>query len=252
MTLFPTRSQRSQIAGFDAIQQALDAGESLPVVLLRRDPGTPELARQLDALEQRAQRQGLRVVRATDNDLRRMSADAPPADALGLLGPDPEVCLDDLLARSGLCWLLHQPSYASNVGFAIRTAEVAGADGIIVDAAFSKSDQEQALRVSMGAHRFLPVHWESTERSMKAARTQGKQIIALEDVGGQAPWELDLSRPSLLVVGNERHGLPGEVMEACDAIVRIPMRGFVPSYNLQGALAILTAEHLRQQSEQER
>jgi tRNA G18 (ribose-2'-O)-methylase SpoU len=71
-------------------------------------------------------------------------------------------------------------------------------------------------------------------------------------VGGQAPWELDLSKPSLLVVGNERDGIPREVMDACDAIVRIPMRGFVPSYNLQGALAILTAEQIRQQSEQER
>ncbi len=251
MTLCPTRSQRSQIAGFDAIQQALDAGESLPVVLLRRDPGTPALAQQLDALEKRAHGQGVRVVRATDNDLRRMSADAPPADALGLLGPDPEMCLNDLLAQPGLCWLLHQPSYASNVGFAIRTAEVAGADGIIVDSSFSKSDQEQALRVSMGAHRFFPVHWETTESCMRAARTGGKQIIALEDVGGQAPWELDLSQPCLLVVGNERHGLPREIMEACDAIVRIPMRGFVPSYNLQGALAILTAEQLRQQSTQE-
>jgi tRNA G18 (ribose-2'-O)-methylase SpoU len=252
MTLCPTQSQRSQIAGFDAIQQALDAGESLPVLLLRRDPDTPELARQLSDLEKRAREQGARVVRATDNDLRRMSAEAPPADALGLLGPDPDMTLNDLLAQPGLCWLLHQPSYASNVGFAIRTAEVAGADGIVIDAGFTKSDQEQALRVSMGAHRFLPVHWETTAHCMEAARTQGKQIIALEDVGGQAPWELDLSKSSLLVVGNERDGIPREVMDACDAIVRIPMRGFVPSYNLQGALAILTAEQIRQQSEQER
>ncbi len=188
------------------------------------------------------------MIRATENDLRRMSAEDPPNLALGLLGPDPDMSLGDLLAGPGLCWLLHQPSYASNVGFAIRTAEVAGADGIVIDASFSKSDREQALRVCMGAHRFFPVHWETTAVCLEKARTHGKQIIAVEDVGGQAPWELDLARPSLLLVGNERHGLPPEVLEGCDSIVRIPMRGFVPSYNLQGALAILTAEQLRQQS----
>ncbi|MBW2712577.1 MAG: hypothetical protein JRC77_02390 [Deltaproteobacteria bacterium] len=248
MTPSPASSRRLQIAGTDAIDQALEAGDSLPVVLLRRDPETPEQALQLDALEKRALAQGTHVIRTTENDLRRMSAEDPPNSALGLLGPDPDMSLGDLLAEPGLCWLLHQPSYASNVGFAIRTAEVAGADGIVIDAPFSKSDREQALRVSMGAHRFFPVHWETTENCLKAARAKGRQIIAVEDVGGLAPWELDLARPSLLLVGNERHGLPPAVLDGCDTIVRIPMCGFVPSYNLQGALAILTAEQLRQQT----
>jgi tRNA G18 (ribose-2'-O)-methylase SpoU len=50
----------------------------------------------------------------------------------------------------------------------------------------------------------------------------------------------------LFVVGGERQGTPPELLERCDAVVRIPMAGFIPSYNLQAAVAVLAAERLRQ------
>jgi tRNA G18 (ribose-2'-O)-methylase SpoU len=71
-------------------------------------------------------------------------------------------------------------------------------------------------------------------------------VLAVEDVGTLAPHEVDLSEPLLLIVGGERHGIPREVLDACDGAIRIPMRGFIPSYNLQAAMAIVVGEHLRQ------
>ncbi len=248
---------RRQIAGIDTIARALDEGEPVRVLLLRRD----DVSEALQTLALQAQARDVKVYRVTDNDLRRMRAgvatevgsnsatEGAESTSLALLGPDPLCSLDELIARPGATWLLHRPAYASNVGFTIRTAEVSGADGVIVDSDFSKSDRDQALRVSMGAHRFLPVHWDSAEAALTAAATAGKQILALEDVGDRAPWEVDLTKPSLLIVGNERHGLPETILERCHTILRIPMRGFVPSYNLQAAVAALSAERLRQLAE---
>ena len=54
------------------------------------------------------------------------------------------------------------------------------------------------------------------------------------------------TEPLLLVIGGERHGIPRAVLDACDGAIRIPMRGFIPSYNLQAAMAIVVGEHLRQ------
>ena len=79
------------------------------------------------------------------------------------------------------------------------------------------------------------------------AREAGRRVIAVEDVGKRAPWETDLTGRVLLVVGGERYGIPPEVLEQADDLVRIPMAGFIPSYNLQAAMAAVAVERLRQE-----
>jgi len=98
----------------------------------------------------------------------------------------------------------------------------------------------------MGAHRMLPVLWESTRDAIDAARRSGHRIVALEDSGERAPWEVDLRGPILLVVGNERDGIGEDVLASCDATIALPMSGFVPSYNLHAAIAAIAVERLRQ------
>ncbi len=65
-------------------------------------------------------------------------------------------------------------------------------------------------------------------------------------MGGKAPWDTDLTGDVLLVVGAENAGVSKEVLDAADEIVRLPMPGFVPSYNLQVAISALALERLRQ------
>jgi 23S rRNA (guanosine2251-2'-O)-methyltransferase len=78
------------------------------------------------------------------------------------------------------------------------------------------------------------------------ARAAGVFIVGIEDVGDKTPWQVDLRGPTLCILGGERSGLPREVLERCSARIRIPMAGFVPSYNVQGALAVIACERLRQ------
>ena len=81
--------------------------------------------------------------------------------------------------------------------------------------------------------------------STKQRRTISESSQA-EDVGTVEPWNADLTGDVLFVVGAEREGVSQEVLEACDEIVRLPMDGFVPSYNLQVAISVLAVEALRQ------
>ena len=98
----------------------------------------------------------------------------------------------------------------------------------------------------MRADRFIPVVYSDTAAIINEARKNDFKIIAAEDVGRVEPWNADFTGNVLFVVGAEREGVSQEVLEACDEVVRLPMDGFVPSYNLQVAISVLAVESLRQ------
>ena len=98
----------------------------------------------------------------------------------------------------------------------------------------------------MRADRFIPVIYTTTAAILEAASTNGFRIIAAEDVGTNGPWDEDMTGNVVLVVGAERDGVSPEVLEAADGVVKLPMDGFVPSYNLQVAVSVLAVEALRQ------
>lgn len=233
---------RRQLAGPERIAAALDRGEPVRLVLVAREPRDPAVS----ALADRAKTLGIRVRETSERSLWRLSQASPPAEILALVGGAPDADRATVLASGGIVWLLVGLAYPGNTGFAIRLAEVSGAHGVFVDGAFLHEGRREALRASMRADRFMPVFWEPALDAVAAARAAGRRVLAVEDVGTLAPHEVDLSKPLLLVVGGERHGIPREVLDACDEVIRIPMRGFIPSYNLQAAMAIVVGEHLRQ------
>jgi TrmH family RNA methyltransferase len=238
---------RRQLVGSAEVEAALAAGLPLRLVLVRRGAAPEALA-----LAARARAAGARLDSASDNDLRRMcrepAAAAPPCDLLGLVGPDPGDDAVRALAGDGAAWLLAGVAYAGNAGYAIRTAEVSGADAIFLDAALDAEGRRRALRASMHAERFFPVHWMAAAEVLEAARAAGRRLLAIEDVGARAPWQVDLRGRVLLAIGGEREGLGPALLARCDEVVRVPMAGFVPSYNLQAAMAAVAVERLRQET----
>lgn len=212
-------------------------------LVLLADEGASAEAR---AAAERARERGAAVRPASRASLWRLSALAPPAELLALVGPDPGADADAVLAGEGAVWLLVGITYPGNTGFAIRTAEVTGAAGVFAESALLHEGRREAVRAAMRADRFMPLFWEEALPVIERARAHGRTVLAVEDVGERAPWEADLAGRPLLVLGGERHGIPQEVLAACDAALRIPMAGFIPSYNLQAAMAIVAGERLRQ------
>ena len=234
-----------KISGVDAILNAIDEDRPVTRILVLRDARSEAL----DRLLVEASKRKLKVIEGSMNDLRRM-ANMPftsePPEALGLLHRDPSAEVNEIMASGGLFWLLSGAQYPVNFGFAIRTIEVSGGSAVFVDADLNSDGRKASSRASMKADRFIPVKWMSWREASDLARAHNYRIIGIEDSGDVEPWDIDLTGRCMLVIGGERHGISADLLEECDSIVKIPMQGFVPSYNLQAPLAVVAAEALRQ------
>jgi tRNA G18 (ribose-2'-O)-methylase SpoU len=231
-----------QLAGPVAIAAALRAGDDVRLLLVQEDARHEEVA----PLVARARELGIEVRLATRNVVARLCHVSPAEEILALVGRDPDADLDATLARGGALWLLVGVAYPGNVGMVIRTAEVSGADAIAIDSSFDHEAKRSALRAAMRADKFMPVYWQKALEVLDAARAHGHGVIALDESGERAPWQVDLTGPRVFVVGGENGGIPPEVLARCGASVRVPMAGFIPCYNLQAAVSAIATERLRQ------
>jgi TrmH family RNA methyltransferase len=139
-----------------------------------------------------------------------------------------------------------------NLGSIIRTADAAGASGVIIVGPSVDLYDPQAVRATMGSLFALPiVRLEASEPLSawyKGIRTEGLPLLvaATSAHGQQISFEADLSQPVILLVGSERHGLPGPVQAGADTVLGLPMRGRATSLNVSAATAALVFEIIRQ------
>ena len=224
-----------QITGEADVIKALKNGVDIKLVLVDREEDCSEVI-------QLCQERQIKVTEGSATDLWRMSANGQQK-VLALVEREPSGTLEEVFEREGAIWLFDGVEYAPNLGFGVRTAEVSGATAVIINVSKTHEERRTIRRASMRATRFIPVVYATTEEILAACN---RRIIVAEDVGGKAPWECDLTGDVMLVVGAENAGVSKEVLDAADDIVRLPMPGFIPSYNLQVAISSLAIERLRQ------
>jgi len=229
-----------QITGADAVLNALLSKENIEMVLVDREKNTSEIRRLCEE-------QNIPLEEGSTNDLWRMSAKGH-ADALALVGRSPFGDLEQVLERGGTIWFFDGVTYSTNLGFAIRTAEVSGANAVVLNVSKTHEERRTIRRSSMRADRFIPVVYSTTDKILEAVGKAKIRLIAVEDIGTHEPWEEDLSGDVVLVVGAEKEGISEQVLAAADACVVLPMDGFVPSYNLQVAVSVVALEALRQRN----
>ena len=229
-----------QITGANAVLNALRSKKNLEMVLVDREKDTSEIRRLCLELN-------IPLEEGSTNDLWRMSADGH-VDALALVGRVPFGNLEQVLARGGTIWFFDGVTYSTNLGFAIRTAEVSGASAVVLNVSKTHEERRTIRRSSMRADRFIPVVYSTTNEILEAVRKAKIRLIAVEDTGTHEPWDEDLTGEVMLVVGAEKEGVSNQVLSAADSCVVLPMDGFVPSYNLQVAVSVVALEALRQRN----
>jgi TrmH family RNA methyltransferase len=140
-------------------------------------------------------------------------------------------------------WKVRDPG---NLGTILRTADCAGASGVLLLEQCCDPYSFETVRASMGSLfdiPFVKCGWDEFRRWQKKERL----YLAAASMHGKARHDRsDLAQPLVLLMGNEQQGLPGEQEQACDALIRIPMRGGADSLNLAQAAGILTYEAWRQ------
>ena len=134
-----------------------------------------------------------------------------------------------------------------NLGAVIRTAECAGAHGVIIPKRRSAGLTAVVAKTSAGAVSHMPVARVANLPSLlKELKKEGLWIFGAAADGPTSLYQADLKGPAAIVIGSEGDGMSRLVSETCDFLVSIPMKGKLNSLNASAAAAILLYEALRQ------
>ena len=145
-------------------------------------------------------------------------------------------------------WIfLHEINNPSNLGAVVRTAEAAGARGILVSPRSADPCSPKALRASMGSAFRLPiVSGFPLEDVLSTTKEEGIRVAAIDASGRSSYLDVDWQTPRLLIFGSEAEGLPKSILSLAEETIRIPMDGNVESLNLAVSSGVILFEAKRQ------
>lgn len=238
------------VYGIHAVDEALAAGEALRVIHVAADRAKEQSLRALIAL---ARERNIPVRFERREFFQRVPFKAHQG-VVAAAPPFPYASLHDILARQRtgatprLIVMLDHLTDPHNVGAIIRTAEAAGADGVVLPDRRSAGVNATVRKAAAGASAHLPIaRVANLADALRAAKKAGFWVVGA-DPGAEAVElaRADLNRDLALVVGAEDSGLGQLTKRECDYLVRLPMRGQVGSLNASVAAAILIYEALRQ------
>ena len=133
-----------------------------------------------------------------------------------------------------------------NLGAIIRTANLAGAHGVIIPKRRAVGLTSTVAKTSAGAINYTPVaKVTNLVRTMEELKQKGIWFVCA-DMGGESMYRMNLTGPIGLVIGNEGEGVSRLVREACDFTASIPMKGDIESLNASVAAGVLAYEIVRQ------
>jgi 23S rRNA (guanosine2251-2'-O)-methyltransferase len=154
-----------------------------------------------------------------------------------------------LRSEGALLVALDQVQDPRNLGAVCRSAEFAGAAGVVVPERRSAAVTPVVCKTSAGAVEHLEVaHVRNLADWLAGAKAAGFWIWGADAEAKNAPWATDLTGPTVIVLGGEGKGLRPRVAAACDGLVALPRGGQVESLNVSAAAAALLFEALRQRS----
>ena len=162
------------------------------------------------------------------------------------------VQLDDILERvpddeTPLVVVFDGVTDVRNFGAIARSAECAGAHGLIAPLKNSAPVNAEAIRASAGALTTIPVcRVGAIRNTLKTLQAEGFQVVAATEKSRKLLYDADLRRPTALVMGAEETGISKEVLKLCDERLAIPLIGRIESLNVSAAAAVMLFEVVRQ------
>ena len=199
---------------------------------------------------ERGRRRVHRVWRAPETAVEELERLCGSPDHQGMVAevdPYPYGDPTAILREGALLLALDQVQDPRNLGAVCRSAEFAGAAGVVVPERRSASVTPVVCKTSAGAVEHLEVaHVRNLADWLAEAKEAGFWIWGADAEADQAPWSTDLTGSTVIVLGGEGKGLRPRVAAACDGLVALPQRGQVESLNVSAAATALLFEALRQ------
>ena len=239
------------IEGRNAVIEALRAGTAIDKIYIAKG----ETDATLGHIASSARDKGVVVVEADRRKLDGMSHTKSHQGVIAVAAVREYAEVDDILAaarekgEAPLIVVCDELSDPHNLGAVIRTAEAAGAHGVIIPKRRSAGLTAIVAKTSAGAVSYLPVaRVPNLTALLKDLKKEGLWVFGTAADGNTTLYDADLKGPAAIVIGSEGGGMSRLVREQCDFLVSIPMRGQVNSLNASAAAAVVLYEAVRQRS----
>lgn len=237
---FRDDERRFLVEGAQAVGEALGSAGGL-IRLYHTDPQHPLVAR--------ARAAGAELVEVSDDVMGKLTSTVTPQGLVGVAGYV-DASLDALAVDAGCVALLHAVRDPGNAGTILRSADAAGAGGVVFGSGTVDVYNPKTVRASAGSLFHLPVvRGVDSAEVAGALRARGMRVLAMDAAGDDDLYELDLAEPVAFLFGNEAWGLPDEVAALADGTVRVPIQGGAESLNVAAAATVCLFEWARQQRE---
>jgi TrmH family RNA methyltransferase len=228
--------------GIHVVRQAASAGAEIVTLV-----AAPEALTSRPALELVDQHRsaGGDVVDVSSSVFQRLSSRDRPAGLAAVIRQRWQhlpACADE-----GGCWVALAGIQApGNLGAVLRSCDASGASGVILIGSTADPYDPAAIRAGMGTVFSIPLVRAGVEEFVAWTRRSASLLIGTSGDGGRDYRRLTYRTPIVLLMGAEQHGLPSELLEACDQTAHIPMVGRADSLNLAVAAGLMLYEVFRQ------
>ena len=238
-----------QLEGRNAITEALKSGRTIDKVFI----AAGDTDRALQHLAAQAKEAGAVVVPVDRRKLDMMSTTRSHQGIIALAAAREYYSLDELLAvaeekgEAPLLVICDELSDPHNLGAILRTAECAGAHGVIIPKRRSVGLTATVSKASAGAVEYIKVaRVTNINAAISELKEKGVWIFGTAAEGSVPMYQADLTVPAAIVIGSEGDGMSRLVRQNCDVTVHIPMKGQINSLNASNAASILLYEAVRQ------
>lgn len=245
-------SDMSVIYGRNAVLEALKSDKEFDKIFVKKG----EREGSIKLLVAKARERNIPVLDASLSKLDELSEGGVHQGVVALVSQVTYSEVSDILAmarekgESPFLVICDGISDPHNLGAVIRSAECAGAHGVIIPKHRSATVSATAVKSSAGAVNLMPIaRVTNLSNLIDSLKDEGFFIYGAE-AGGSSVYETDMRGSTALVLGSEGDGISRLVKSKCDFIVSIPMYGRVNSYNVSCAAAIILSEAARQRHKQ--
>ncbi len=245
----PAEETEGQLEGRNALQEVLRSGRTVDKVFI----AAGEIDRGLQRLAAEAKEAGAVVVPVDRRKLDAMSFTHAHQGVIALAAAHVYYSIDDILEEASsrgeapLIVICDELSDPHNLGAILRSAECAGAHGVIIPKRRSVGLTATVAKASAGAVEYMKVaRVTNISAAIAELKQKGVWVFGTAAEGSIPMYQADLSGPAAIVIGSEGDGMSQLVRKNCDVMVNIPMKGRISSLNASAAASILLYEALRQ------
>ncbi len=245
----PVEETEGQLEGRNALQEALKSGRTVDKVFI----AAGETDRALQRLAAEAKEAGAVVVPVDRRKLDTMSFTRAHQGVIALVAAHVYYSIDDILEEAAsrgeapLIVICDELSDPHNLGAILRSAECAGAHGVIIPKRRSVGLTATVAKASAGAIEYMKVaRVTNINNAIAELKEKGVWVFGTAAEGSIPMYQANLTVPAAIVIGNEGDGMSQLVRKNCDVMLNIPMKGHISSLNASAAASILLYEALRQ------